>query len=57
MIITQIIVGLLLVSMIILFYRLYRESGPWRRQDWGVLALIVLWSVAVAVLARFIGAP
>ncbi len=54
---TKIIVGLLLAGMVIVFYRLYRESGPWKREDWAMLALILVGSAIVAVIARFIGAP
>lgn len=57
MIITQIIVGLMLVGMIVTLYKLYRGGGPWKREDWAVLAIILLCSVAVAILAHFVGAP
>ena len=54
---TPIIAGLLLVAMVLLLYKLYRESGPWKREDWGMVAFILLCSVAVAILAHFVGAP
>ncbi len=57
MIVTYVIVGLLLAGMVAVLYRLYRESGPWRREDWGILVLILVWSVIVALIACFIGAP